>query len=342
MAAEVLAHRAMHAGTPTRGGGAPSAKTRPLTVAITGARSVLGHRLRERLEASDRVHRIVCLDLEDEPGLRGKKTAFERLDLTHPSTASSLAEVLRGTHATALVHLAFLSSPVRDPAYAHELEAIGTLHVFTACESAGVDDIVMSSSTVVYGASATNPSLLTEDRSLLGNPRSRWVCDRVEAEAQARRFAEAHPATNVSVLRMAAVLGTGIDNPLTRLLNQTVVPTLWGYDPLFQLLHPDDAVLALETALLARQGGVFNVAGEGVLPLSGLIRTCGSIPFPLPHPLARTLIRALDTLGFANVATSLIDYLRYAWVADTRRAREVLGFRPRYSTRAVAMDFARG
>jgi UDP-glucose 4-epimerase len=310
-----------------------------LVVAVTGPRSAIGRRLRERLDQIPEVSRILCVDLEPDSVDR-PKSSFARVDLTQPAASGQLSEVLKSEGVQALVHLAFLSRTIRDPSYAHELEAIGTLQVFAACEAASVSQIVMVSSTTVYGASPSNPNQLSEERALLGNPRSRWVCDKVEAEGQARRFAATHPDAKVAVLRLAPLIGPGVDNPITRLLSQRFVPTLWGYDPLVQTLHPADATLALETALLGRASGVFNIAGEGVLPLSSVIRLCGSTPLPLPHTLARTLVRALAALGIANVPPSLVDYLRYSWVADGKRAKDVLGFRPRYSTRSVVMDFA--
>ncbi len=313
----------------------------PLIIAITGPRSALGRGLRRRLERHPRIAGLVCLDVASEPDER-PRTTWRRVDLTDPAASSHVIQALAETKANALAHLAFLSGAVRDPAYAHELEAIGTLQVFAACEAAGIARVVMASSTTVYGASPSNPSLLLEDRPLLGNPRSRWVGDRVEAEAQARRFAETHPQARVATLRLAPLLGAALDSPTTRLLRQRLVPMLWGYDPLFQALHPDDATMAIEAALLDGARGAFNIAGDGVLPLSSIIRLSGSVPLPLPHPLARTVVRALAALGITNVPPSLLDYFRYPWVGDVRRAREVLGFRPRYSTRAVVMDFSRG
>lgn len=319
---------------------APPPTAASLTVALTGPRSALGRGLRARLEEDDRVAGILCLDLEPDAG-ESAKSSFARVDLTQPGATQDLARAFTDARADALVHLAFLSAPVRDPAYAHELEAIGTLHAFAACEAARVLRVVMPSSTMVYGASPSNPGILVEDRALLGNPRSRFVCDRIEAEQQARRFAAAHPEARVAVLRLAPLFGPLLDNPITRLFGRRIVPTVLGYDPLFQALHITDAVASLALALFADSSGAFNLAGDGVLPLSGVVRLCGGVAVPLPHPFARTLLRALDALGIANVPPSLLDYLQYGWIGDGRRARDGLGFKPHYSTRAAVLDFAR-
>ena len=50
---------------------------------------------------------------------------------------------------------------------------------------------------------------------------------------------------------------------------------------------------------------------------------------PLPGPVLRATIRALETAGIASVPVPLLAFLRYSWVADGVRARKQLGFEPR-------------
>ena len=71
----------------------------------------------------------------------------------------------------------------------------------------------------------------------------------------------------VSVLRLAPLFGPGVRNFYTRVFDHRVVPVLMGYDPLVQLLHPEDALAALEAALERSPGGAFNVVPRGSLTL---------------------------------------------------------------------------
>jgi len=60
----------------------------------------------------------------------------------------------------------------------------------------------------------------------------------------------------------------------------SLVPTLLGFDPLWQAVHEEDARELLLGFLEAPVSGTFNVAAEDVLPLSSLIRLAGTLPLP--------------------------------------------------------------
>ena len=160
-------------------------------------------------------------------------------------------------------------------------------------------------------------------------------------ELQLRAFRERNPDTHVLVLRLAPPLGPRLDNPATRLLSRPVVPTLLGFDPLWQALHEEDAARALHLALGAQAQGEFNIVGEGVLPLSALIREAGSRPLPLPGPIARAALRALNAVGSGSLPLNMLDYIHYSWVADGQRASDALGFVPRFHARDAAASLKR-
>src|SRR5688572_32290027 len=50
------------------------------------------------------------------------------------------------------------------------------------------------------------------------------------------------------------------------------VPTVLGFDPLFQFMHEHDATAAIALALSSGLRGVYNVSGPPPAPLSVLIR----------------------------------------------------------------------
>lgn len=303
-----------------------------LTVAMTGATGDLGTLLLPLLEEDDRVERIIALDVA-QPARRIRKLDFRRVDLARPEADHALAAALGAQTVDAFFHLAFLNSAVRNTAFAHELEVIGTLHVLAAVAAASVPRLIVPSVTAVYGARETNAAWLDEDRDLHGCPPSRFVSDKLAVEQQVQAFRERTPGTAVAVLRFAPVLGPSVDNPVTRFLKARWVPTLLGYDPLWQAVHEDDAARALHLTLHAEAEGAFNVVGEGVLSLSALIRLAGGNVVPLPHPVARAAMRLLNASGMIGVPMTLLDYIQFSWVADGRRAREQLGFVPRYHAR---------
>jgi UDP-glucose 4-epimerase len=305
-------------------------------VAVTGAQSELGALLLPLLLEDPAVERVLALDVAP-PTLDHDKLRFVEVDLTRPGADAILAEALQAHRIDALYHLAFLSQPISDPARAHEVEVLGSLQVLAAAGSAQLRRLIVPSITAVYGAQRDAPALLPETAPLRGCPASRLVSDRVEVEKQVRTFRAHHPRTRVLVLRFAPVLGASVNNPVTRFLRAPVVPTLLGFDPLWQALHEEDAARALHLSLHAEADGEFNVASEGVLPLSGLLRLAGARAVPMPAWLATASARAAELAGATGaVATALVDFLRYSCVADDRRARTVLGFVPRHHAREAA------
>ena len=306
---------------------------------MTGANGSLGRVILPRLLASDFVEKVIAFDLAKLEQTH-EKLVFAPVDLTRPSADREMAEVLEDHGVSLLVHLAFFSSQIRNASYAHEVEALGTVHVLSACVEAGLSRIVMSSTTTVYGASAQNPNFLTEDRPLKGSPRSRFISDKVEAEQQVRKFRDRHRDLSTTVLRFAPIIGPNIENPFTRYLGRRIAPTLMGYDPLMQFLHEEDAAEATLLAVQQEIRGEFNIVGRGVIPLSTVLRLTGARPLPLPHPWARGALKALNATGLISMPPSFLEYVRYLWVADGRLAEQTLAFRPRYSSREAVISFA--
>ncbi len=312
-----------------------SPEGRGARVAVTGASADLGRLLLPLLEADERVERIVAVDLA-KPSAHGPKVEFRRVNLAQAGGEVDLADALAEAGADVLYHLAFLSGRIHDAAFAHELEVIGSMHALSAAAQAGVKRLVIPSLTALYGARPQHPALLREDAPLLGCKGSRFINDKVEVEQQFAEFGSQHPDTRVIVLRFAPIVGPSTDNPVTRLLRTRVLPTLMGFDPLWQVLHEDDAAAALHLALFADVNGPFNVVGRGVVSLSALIDRSGGAALPMLAPIARAAIRALESAGIAAVPASMLDFIHYSWVADGRRAEDELGFVPRFASKDAA------
>jgi UDP-glucose 4-epimerase len=324
--------------TATRDEGAIARQRDGRVIAVTGSASFLGRSLVTLLEEDERVHRIVSVDV-DTPKTAANKTRLYRIDLTDPSAPDGVSEIFEAEHVDTLVHLAFLASPAHAAAWAHELESVGTMHLLNAARRTGVRKIVMHSQTLLYGAHPTNPNYLTERHPLRARKSETFFADRIAAEVDVLKYA-ADGARIATVLRTAPILGPNVHSYLTRYLSRRVVPTILGFDPLWQLLHESDAVAAFKVAIDRDAPGVFNIVGDGVLPLSTLVKLAGRLAAPLPRSLANPLVSALWLGQLAEAPPSLLDYLQYLCVADGEKARRELGFRPVYTTREALLDFA--
>ena len=64
-----------------------------------------------------------------------------------------------------------------------------------------------------------------------------------------------------------SILGPSIHNIATHYLSSKVCFTPLGFDPLVQLVHEDDVIRAFQIVIEQDHSGIFNIVGEGVLPL---------------------------------------------------------------------------
>jgi len=253
-------------------------------IALTGTASFLGGRLLRRLAETKGAKRLLVVDVAAPPA--ALEVRHRSVDLTEPAADQRLLDVFREEEVESVLHFAFYTSPRRDAAHAHELESIGTLAVLAAAAAAGVGRVVMRSLTAVYGARGQNPAFLTEDRPLQPDPALGWVRDKLEAEQHAASFARRYPDLRITVLRFAPLVGPRVHTFYTRILDRRVVPVLMGYDPLVQMLHPDDALSAAEAAVDRPVAGALNVVPSRPIPLLTALHLAGKIPVPVPHPLA--------------------------------------------------------
>ncbi len=113
-----------------------------------------------------------------------------------------------------------------------------------------------------------------------------WVRDKVEAEEHAFSFSRRYPGLGVTVLRFATLLGPGVHTFYTRIFSKRVVPVVLGYDPLVQLLHPDDALDAVDAALAKGPCGVVNVVPRDTMSLLTALHLSDKLTVAVPHVVA--------------------------------------------------------
>jgi UDP-glucose 4-epimerase len=307
-------------------------------IALTGTASFLGGRLLRRLVETRGADGVVAVDITAPPTtLHGVR--HRMVDLTLPGADRRLLEVFREEDVDTVVHAAFFTTPRRDAAYSHELESIGTLHLAAAAAAAGVRHLLLRSFTAVYGAQGQNPNFLREERRPDSGSRLAWIRDKVEAEEHAFSFSRRYPGLGVTVLRFAMLLGPGVHTFYTRLLSKRVVPVVLGYDPLVQLLHPEDALDALAAALAKGPCGIVNVVPRSTITLLTALHLADKLTVAVPHPVAYPLAELWWASGVGEAPGGFIDYGRFLCVADGEKARRELGFEARYGSREALLAY---
>ena len=169
------------------------------------------------------------------------------------------------------MHSALISAPseIGGRVSMQEMNVIGTMQLLAACQKSDtVRRVVLRSTTAVYGSAAADPAVFTEDMQAQDSTQRGYAKDAAEVEGYVRAFGRRRPDVEISMLRLAPVVGPTIDTALTRYLRSRVVPTIAGFDPRLQVLHESDAIEVLRLATVSSRPGVVNVAADGVITLS--------------------------------------------------------------------------
>jgi len=198
-----------------------------------------------------------------------------------------------------------------------------TRTVFEYARGSGAAHCVFVGRHTYYGAGASLPLFHIEDEpasEMHGYPR---LADLVAADLVASNAIWRFPELTTTILRPCYTLGpTGIGT-LALYLRAERVPLVWGFDPLFQFMHEEDAISALVKAIERRLRGVFNVAGPPPLPLSWVVREAGRLPIHIPE---FALTGALGHFGLPQLDRGAIAHLKYPVVVDASAFIAATGF----------------
>ncbi len=304
-------------------------------ILVTGVARPLAAMLARRLLDHAGVSRVVGVDVTPPTADLGG-AEFVRADVRDPMIGTLIASCAADT----IVHTG-VRPHSGGRAAQKESNVIGAMQLLAACQrTARVGKLVLCSTTARYGASPRDPALFREDAEPALPPGSGLAKDAVEVEAYVRGFSRRRPDVTVTILRLADILGVPASSPLASYLSLPVWPTVLGFDPRFQVLHPLDAVAVAGEAATAERPGVFNVAGDGVLSLSQAARRLARPTVPIAAPVldyARPLLRKL---GADSLSIEQVKLLTYGRAVDTTRLRQTFGHVPTHSTASAFEEFA--
>jgi UDP-glucose 4-epimerase len=307
-------------------------------IVITGISSHWGSELARRLERDPGVEYLAGVDTRP-PAVELARTDFIEADIRSPL----LSRVLPSTRADTIVHcgIVLYPEPGRPARVLHEINVIGTLQLLAACErTETLERVIVRGSAAIYGCEAAVPYFYTEELARKAPLRTRFQRDISELEEYFENFARRHPQLVCCMLRYQPEIGAELETPLVRYLSLPVVPVQLGFDPRLQLLHAEDATAALEAAVSDPVRGPVNVAPDGSISLSRLLRLARRPAVPIPHPLfAPAMERLGRRLGAGPLYGDAVRLLRFGRGVDNSRLREEIGYRPRFDAAAAVRDF---
>jgi UDP-glucose 4-epimerase len=258
------------------------------------------------------------------------------------SSYSILHRIVRATDVDTILHTHLLVDSTEATARTlHEVNVIGTMNLLAAAGAAGspVRKVIVKSSTLVYGSNFADPYFFREDMTRTRPPRTSLERSLLEVAAVVRDFAEDNPHVVVTKLRFANVLGPNCETVFGRLLRRPAVPEIAGFDPRLQFVHEDDVAGALAYATRHDVPGIYNVAGDGVLPWSEVASIVGKRRFPIPPLLTAFAISPLRMLRILDVPASVLSLLRYGRGVDTSQWQHA-GYEYHHTTLGAVTAFA--
>ena len=286
------------------------AQRTPSTVAVTGAAGGVGLRVLQELVATGQCKKVVGIDKgrADVPGV-----TWRRADVRDPALRSRLSGV------DTVVHLATDRRPDAPAVERRTVNVRGTDTVLAAAAASGVTRVVLLTSAMVYGATASNPVPLPDDAPMRAEPDLSLVGDWVEMERLAAVTARAHPSMDVVAVRPASVVGAENDALLPRLFEAPRLLAIKDVDAHWQFCHVDDLVDALVWAALRRVDGCLTVASRGWLGQEEVERISGLRSLVVPAAMAFGAAERLHRIGVLPAPANELHYLAHPWVVGSDR-----------------------
>lgn len=322
-------------------------------VVVTGISGNLGTRLLPLLGSFS----VIGVDVN--PPQTDSELQFESLDLGQESSTRTLYELLRDTHAHAVVHLAFVIDPVRsgvlDVDRMWQINVSGTARVMEAITEVnrtaddGIKQFIFPSSVSVYGPDYAGQA--TEESPLAAHTLP-YAIHKKESDEVVQQRCTALRGCSVYILRPHIFAGSSVENYLMGAFRGTpngksaraekmrsqgkrlpcMLPRGQQYvDKKIQFIHVDDMARLLKHILQrepeTQRLTVLNVAGSGEpLTFGRCIEMAQAKLVRVPGRWAmRQVLNFLWKRKISAIPPEAVPYMTGQYIMNTDRLRRFLG-----------------
>lgn len=303
-------------------------------VYVTGGNGFLGTSVVAGLAAllrEGKVGAVVSGDLR-EPAHPIAGVVYEHADVTQ---ANQLLEQFQRHRITTVVHLAAIVNPgpevSREDGYRVDVD--GSRNVLEACFATGVRRIVVSSSGAAYGYHRDNARWLVESSPLRGNESFAYSHHKRLVELMLEDARVWHPELEQVIFRIGTILGDTVDNQITALFQRRRVLAIAGRDSPFVFAWDDDVVACMVRAATDGPAGIYNVAGDGALPVREVAQVLGKKRLVVPAWLLKVVLWFGHSFGMTGLGPEQVKFLQYRPVLLNTRLKQEFGYTPRKSSR---------
>ncbi|MFF5205757.1 NAD-dependent epimerase/dehydratase family protein [Streptosporangium sp. NPDC000396] len=305
-----------------------------MRVVVVGATGNVGTSVVSALAADRNVTSIVGL-ARRLPDWRPDKTTWHAVD----ASTADLAPYLAG--ADAVVHLAWLFQPTRNPVTTWRVNVLGSSRVFEAVARAKVPVLVHASSVGAYSPGPKDRPV-TEEWPTHGWPGAAYGREKAYVERLLDVFERDHRDIRVVRLRPGFIFKREAATEQRRLFGGPFVPQRLvrpGLIPFipdtpglrFQAVHGDDIGEAYRLAVSRPVSGAFNIAADPVIDPAVLAEVLGARLMPVSGWMLRSAAAVAWHMHLVPASPALVDMVLRVPVMDVSRARTELGWQPRHT-----------
>ncbi len=316
-----------------------------MRVVVVGATGNVGTSVVEALGGAPEVEEIVGL-ARRRPSWDPPKTSWVEADV--------LSGDLRGifSGADAVIHLAWAIQPSRDEMTLERINVDGSRRVFDAVAAAGVPKLVYASSVGAYSRGPKEDEV-DESWQVGATQSSFYSRHKVAVERMLDEFERRSSEVKVVRLRPALIFKSEAASEIRRLfagpflpsflLRSSLIPAVPRIPRLrFQAVHSTDVGRAYALATTRDVEGAFNVAAEPPIGPQELGEVLRARTFPLPAAVARTLTDVTWRLRLQPTPPGWFDMALNVPLMSSARAREELGWQPRFSSLEALAELLEG
>jgi UDP-glucose 4-epimerase len=245
-------------------------------------------------------------------------------------------DVFRKERPEAVIHMATVTHLTVRNDDRFRINLLGTRAVFDHCAHYGAKRCIFVGRHTYYGAAADSTLYHGEEDPPFAMTTFPELADLVAADLYAGSALWRYPELDTCVLRLVYTLGPSLSGTLATFLRGPRVPTVLGFDPLFQFMHEEDAADAICLALEKQLRGVYNVAGPQPMPLTAIAREAGRQPVPVPELLLRAVF---GRFGLPQLPPGAVAHLKYPVVIDDSSFRAATGYNHKFDEDRTISSF---
>jgi nucleoside-diphosphate-sugar epimerase len=317
-----------------------------MRVLLLGASGNIGTAVLDRLSDDPEVTSVRAAARRP-PGTRSPhgKVRWRHVDLAQDPLEPLVDDV------DAVICLAWLIQPSRDPDATWQVNAVGTARLLDAVARSGVTTLVVASSIAAYSPGAgeeVDESWPTHGTSAASYCREKAYVERLldafEAREPQRRVVRIRPAftfqRSAGVEQRRLFLTPFLPNRLVQPQRLPVLP--WPRGLTVQVAHAADVAAAVQASLHRPARGAFNVACDGVLDAERAAAFFDAKVVPVPPGLARAGLATAWAGRLTPAEPRLFDALTRLPTMSTAKAKRELGWQPEFSVEQALQSFLSG